>query len=45
MMVEVHPQPEKALCDGPESLSPDEFDRLMKDVRSIARAVGRSLAR
>jgi 3-deoxy-7-phosphoheptulonate synthase len=45
MMIEVHPQPEKALCDGPESLSPDEFDRLMKDVRRIARAVGRKLAR
>jgi len=45
MMIEVHPQPEKALCDGPESLSPDEFDRLMKDVRRIARAVGRRLAR
>jgi 3-deoxy-7-phosphoheptulonate synthase len=43
MMIEVHPQPEKALCDGPESLSPDEFDRLMKDVRRIARAMGRKL--
>jgi 3-deoxy-7-phosphoheptulonate synthase len=45
MMIEVHPHPEKALCDGPESLSPDEFDRLMKDVRLIARAVGRKLSR
>ena len=45
MMVEVHPQPEKALCDGPESLSPDEFDRLMKDVRLIAKAVGTRIAR
>ncbi|HEU4338803.1 MAG TPA: 3-deoxy-7-phosphoheptulonate synthase [Planctomycetota bacterium] len=45
MMVEVHPQPEKALCDGPESLSPDEFDRLMKEVRLIAKAVGTKLAR
>jgi 3-deoxy-7-phosphoheptulonate synthase len=45
MMIEVHPHPEKALCDGPESLSPDEFDRLMKSIRPIARAVGRKPAR
>jgi 3-deoxy-7-phosphoheptulonate synthase len=45
IMIEVHPQPEKALCDGPESLSPDEFDRLMKDVRSIARVLGRPVGR
>jgi 3-deoxy-7-phosphoheptulonate synthase len=45
MMVEVHPHPEKALCDGQESLSPDEFDRLMRDVRPIARAVGKRMAR
>jgi 3-deoxy-7-phosphoheptulonate synthase len=45
MMIEVHPHPEKALCDGQESLTPDEFDRLMREVRPIARALGRRMGR
>ena len=45
MMIEVHPHPEKALCDGQESLTPDEFDRLMREVRPIARAIGRRMGR
>ena len=31
IMVDVHPEPEKALCDGPQSLRPDEFGELMDD--------------
>ena len=32
LMVEVHNNPEKALCDGPQSLTPEQFDSLMKKV-------------
>lgn len=41
IIVEVHPHPEKALCDGQESLTPDEFDALMEEIRALAKAVGR----
>jgi len=41
VMVEVHPQPEKALKDGAQSLTPDNFALLMKDLSAVARAVGR----
>jgi 3-deoxy-7-phosphoheptulonate synthase len=40
LMVEVHPQPEKALSDGPQSLTPDSFHKLMESVRAIADVVG-----
>jgi 3-deoxy-7-phosphoheptulonate synthase len=40
LMVEVHPQPEKALSDGPQSLTPDGFAKLMDSVRAIAGVVG-----
>ena len=33
LMIEVHNNPEKALCDGPQSLYMDEFDRLMVEIR------------
>jgi 3-deoxy-7-phosphoheptulonate synthase len=35
IMVEVHPEPEKALCDGAQSLTPDGFSAFMDDVRAI----------
>src|SRR5437763_15339196 len=38
--VEVHDCPEKALSDGPQALLPDQFARLMQDVRKLASAVG-----
>jgi 3-deoxy-D-arabinoheptulosonate-7-phosphate synthase (EC 2.5.1.54) len=42
LMIEVHPNPAKALSDGPQSLTPERFDRLMREeVAVIARAVGR----
>ena len=31
LMIEVHNNPEKALCDGPQSLKPAKFEQLMKD--------------
>ncbi len=44
LMVEVHPEPAQAVSDGAQSLTPDQFDRLMPQLRSIARAIGRDLA-
>jgi 3-deoxy-7-phosphoheptulonate synthase len=43
LMVEVHPQPEKALSDGPQSLTPAQFATLMESVRAIAPVVGLEL--
>jgi 3-deoxy-7-phosphoheptulonate synthase len=40
LMVEVHPHPEKALSDGPQSLTPEGFAKLMESVRAIAAVVG-----
>lgn len=42
LMVEVHPQPQFALKDGPQSLKPDTFATLMKELEPIIYAVGRS---
>src|SRR6516165_7127302 len=41
--VEVHSCPEKALSDGPQALVPDQFDRLMDEVRPLADLLGRSI--
>jgi 3-deoxy-7-phosphoheptulonate synthase len=43
LMVEVHNNPDEALSDGPQSLFPVQFDELMKQVRQIARVVGRTV--
>lgn len=45
LMIEVHPNPSKALSDGPQSLTPDRFDRLMTELSVIGKAVGRWDAR
>lgn len=42
-MVEVHPQPNRALCDADQALTPREFDALMAAVIPVAQAVGRSI--
>ena len=44
LMVEVHPNPTKALSDGPQSLTPAAFASLMESVRAIAPIVGLSLS-
>jgi len=44
LMVEVHPRPEEALSDGPQSLTFDEFDDLLAGLERLADAVGRRLA-
>jgi 3-deoxy-7-phosphoheptulonate synthase len=41
LIMEVHYNPEKALCDGQQSLSLDEFNQLMADLNRIEQAVGR----
>ncbi|BAY08747.1 3-deoxy-7-phosphoheptulonate synthase [Calothrix sp. NIES-2098] len=41
LMIEVHPNPKKALSDGPQSLTPDAFDRLMQELAVVGKAVGR----
>lgn len=41
LITEVHCNPEKALCDGAQSLYPDEFVKLLGEVRKIADVVGK----
>jgi 3-deoxy-7-phosphoheptulonate synthase len=43
LIIEVHGDPESALCDGAQSLKPSKFTELMVELRRIAEAVGRSL--
>ena len=43
VMIEVHPSPEEALCDGAQSLSPEEFKNVMKGIEPIIKAVNRRL--
>ncbi|HYI07850.1 MAG TPA: 3-deoxy-7-phosphoheptulonate synthase [Thermoanaerobaculia bacterium] len=43
LLIEVHHDPEKAVCDGPQSLYPEQFTRLMDELRIIVPAVGRSI--
>ncbi|MBI3321109.1 MAG: 3-deoxy-7-phosphoheptulonate synthase [Candidatus Omnitrophica bacterium] len=43
LMIEVHPNPETALSDGPQSLLPKKFAALVKELKKVAKAVGRTL--
>jgi 3-deoxy-7-phosphoheptulonate synthase len=43
LLIEVHDDPEKALSDGPQSLYPEQFDKLMGELRVIAPVLGRTL--
>lgn len=43
ILVDVHPNPSEALCDGDQAISPETFDTIMKESRPIAEAVGRKL--
>jgi len=45
LMVEVHHNPDKALSDGPQSLYPQQFDTLMRDIQALCPVVGKSLER
>ena len=44
LMIEVHPDPERALSDGAQSLFPDQFEDLMAQISAIAEAIGREMA-
>ena len=43
-MVDVHPRPEVALCDGPQAITTDEVAELVADIIAVAKAVGRPMA-
>ena len=43
LIIEVHPDPDQALSDGAQSIFPQQFDRLMAELRIIAPAIGRSI--
>lgn len=44
IIVEVHCNPDKALSDGPQSLYPEQFDKLMRDIDAFAPILGREVA-
>jgi 3-deoxy-7-phosphoheptulonate synthase len=44
VLVEVHPNPDRALSDGGQSLFPEQFARLVTELRAITNAIGRSVA-
>ncbi len=44
LLIEVHNNPDRALSDGPQSLYPEQFDKLMAELRMIAPAVDRGIA-
>src|SRR5205085_6662333 len=44
VIVEVHPNPDRALSDGGQSLYPDQFGRLVTELRAISSAIGRTVA-
>ncbi|MBX6359793.1 3-deoxy-7-phosphoheptulonate synthase [Pseudacidobacterium ailaaui] len=44
LLIEVHPNPEKAVSDGAQTLFPEQFAKLMQELRLIATAIGRSIA-
>ncbi len=41
LMIEVHPNPAKALSDGPQSLTPERFDHLMQELEVLGKVMGR----
>jgi 3-deoxy-7-phosphoheptulonate synthase len=43
LMIEVHPEPEKALSDGAQSLTPDMLGQLMREIEPLVNAMGRTL--
>src|SRR5688572_21935775 len=43
VMIEVHPNPDRALSDGAQSLYPDQFASLVTELRAIAEAIGRNI--
>jgi 3-deoxy-7-phosphoheptulonate synthase len=44
ILVEVHPNPDRAMSDGAQTLFPEQFTQLVREVRAIASAIGRTVA-
>jgi 3-deoxy-7-phosphoheptulonate synthase len=44
LLMEMHPNPDKAFSDGAQSLFPEQLEKLMASLRDVAKAVGRSIA-
>jgi 3-deoxy-7-phosphoheptulonate synthase len=44
LLVEMHPNPEKAMSDGAQSLYPDQLEKLIAQLRQLAPIVGRTIA-
>ena len=45
LIVEVHPDPDNALSDGPQSLYPEEFEKLMRDLQALSPVIGKEIER
>lgn len=43
LLIEMHPNPADALCDGPQSLTPENFSELMGDIKRVAEVTGRKM--
>ena len=43
LIIEVHPHPEIALSDGDQSLTPEDFETLMGDIKGLTKFVGKVL--
>jgi len=43
LLVEVHPDPEHAASDGPQSLYPEQFEKLMRDIEALSPVIGKEM--
>ncbi|MBN2570629.1 MAG: 3-deoxy-7-phosphoheptulonate synthase, partial [Ignavibacteriales bacterium] len=43
LMIEIHHEPEKALSDGPQALLPNDYAKLVDELKVIANAIGRKI--
>jgi 3-deoxy-7-phosphoheptulonate synthase len=43
LLIEVHPEPSRALCDGPQSLNPEHFQELMAEIAAMVQVTGKKL--
>ena len=45
LLVEVHPDPDSAMSDGPQSLYPEQFEKLMRDIEALATVLGKEITK
>ncbi len=43
LLIEVHPNPQEAMCDGPQQIVPESFSQLIKELKAVAKAVDREI--